>query len=261
MALWRLQHHLVNVNSHYYGGEKSSGSDLTGTGPLSSFSRTGTRSHWYLFITCTSWLMFTHFCLYVLHKTSTYHVFVVASSTLLWYQDQMAARPEGSVLLKSAPELVATGSYASQLFQIPPLPGGGNLQNVIAIGERRRQRVHFFMAENQQELRYFLSSTFVFLYFTHLTDVCLKWNIRTFFHSNWLAAITSTVSLLPESLVYASSFMGLKLLCARPFASQLPIARPQPPPPPPVPPVMTSSPADPSPNAYFGYYSMNSVSR
>ncbi len=65
----------------------------------------------------------------------------------------MAPRPEGSALLKLAPELVATGQYAKRMFQVPSPPTGARLDNVIAIGERRRQRVHFFIADNQEELR------------------------------------------------------------------------------------------------------------
>ncbi len=80
----------------------------------------------------------------------------------------MASRPEGTIFLKLAPELIATGQYSRRLFQVPLLPSSGpGLENMIAIGERRRQRVHFFLAETQQEFKYVggrENICFVFLY-------------------------------------------------------------------------------------------------
>lgn len=66
----------------------------------------------------------------------------------------MASRPEGTIFLKLAPELIAAGQYSRRLFHVPPLPNKGpSVDNVIAVGERRRQRVHFFLAESEQDLR------------------------------------------------------------------------------------------------------------
>lgn len=79
-----------------------------------------------------------------------------ADSTLLWYETQMSPRPQGSVYLKVAPELIATGQVARRLFHVPNPPSCAQsaYEHVIAIGERRRQRVHFFLADSQHELRY-----------------------------------------------------------------------------------------------------------
>lgn len=76
--------------------------------------------------------------------------------TLVWYKTQTANRPEGTIFLKLAPELIAPGPYSSRLFQVPPLPNksSSGVENLIAIGERRRQRVHFFLAETQHDFKY-----------------------------------------------------------------------------------------------------------
>ncbi|XP_046631690.1 uncharacterized protein LOC124311297 isoform X3 [Daphnia pulicaria] len=77
------------------------------------------------------------------------------STLVWWYETQMASRPEGIICLKLAPELITTGQYSRRLFQVPALPrslSGTGLENMIAVGERhRRQRVHFFLAESQQD--------------------------------------------------------------------------------------------------------------
>lgn len=66
----------------------------------------------------------------------------------------MASRPEGTIFLKLAPELIATGQYSGRLFHVPPLPNKGpGVENVIAAGERRRQRVHFFLAETEHDFK------------------------------------------------------------------------------------------------------------
>lgn len=79
------------------------------------------------------------------------------STLIWWYETQMASRPEGIICLKLAPELIATGQYSRRLFQVPSLPSnisGTGIENMIAVGERhRRQRVHFFLAETQQDFK------------------------------------------------------------------------------------------------------------
>lgn len=72
----------------------------------------------------------------------------------MWYETQLAPRPEGIVLLRLAPELVAIGPYTRNLFRVPVLPKEGGQENMIAIGERRRQKTHYFLAVNEAELGY-----------------------------------------------------------------------------------------------------------
>lgn len=79
---------------------------------------------------------------------------IYQDSTLVWYENQMASRPEGTICLKLAPELIARGQYTSRLFRVPDLPSDGSgADYLIAIGERRRQRVHFFLAESDQDIK------------------------------------------------------------------------------------------------------------
>lgn len=141
-----------------------------------------------------------------------------ADSTLLWYDSQMAARPQGSVYLKVAPELIATGQVARRLFHVPnpPSSAASAYEHVIAIGERRRQRVHFFLADDQHALRYVTQLDFTRLWplvpvtnadsplwrlvsfspRASCTTNPLIMNIRlpSIGGSAWLSAIVSTVS-------------------------------------------------------------------
>ncbi|KAI9551584.1 hypothetical protein GHT06_021917 [Daphnia sinensis] len=62
-------------------------------------------------------------------------------TSMWWHETQTASQPEGIVCLKLAPELIATGQYSRLL------------ENAIAAGKRRRQRVHFFLAETQPDFK------------------------------------------------------------------------------------------------------------
>ena len=55
-------------------------------------------------------------------------------------------------MLKHSPELIAVGQFALRMFKVPPTPNGGRLENVIVIGERHKQRVHYFMANSSTDL-------------------------------------------------------------------------------------------------------------
>ena len=79
-------------------------------------------------------------------------VILYADSTLIWYESQTSARAEGSLMLKHSPELIAVGQFALRMFKVPPTPNGGRLENVIVIGERHKQRVHYFMANSSTDL-------------------------------------------------------------------------------------------------------------
>ena len=70
-------------------------------------------------------------------------------------RQHLCVGPEGIICLKLAPELIAVGQYSRRLFQVPILPSNGPvIENLIAFGERRKQRVYFFLPESQQEFKY-----------------------------------------------------------------------------------------------------------
>ena len=116
------------------------------------------------------WQTFQFFCLFPAWRFSPFFLFeakwfasnwsrvfgvLYQDSTFVWYESQMASRPEGIICLKLAPELIAVGQYSRRLFQVPILPSNGPvIENLIAFGERRKQRVYFFLPESQQEFKY-----------------------------------------------------------------------------------------------------------
>ena len=62
---------------------------------------------------------------------------------------------DGAVLLKEAPELMAIGEYTERIPQRPSsLPRGCTLGQVMAFGTRNRQKVHWFVAKSEEEVRY-----------------------------------------------------------------------------------------------------------
>lgn len=73
-------------------------------------------------------------------------------SSIAWFKDKNRLQPEGILLLKEAPELMAVADYTRQIPHRPNLPQGSTLKQVMAFGTRNKRKVHWFIAKSEEEV-------------------------------------------------------------------------------------------------------------
>lgn len=68
-------------------------------------------------------------------------------------QEPGKSSPNGKILIKEAPEMLAIANWTSQIPCRPPLPHGCELSQLIALGSRRRKaKVYWMLAKSEQEV-------------------------------------------------------------------------------------------------------------
>ncbi|CAH2008485.1 unnamed protein product, partial [Acanthoscelides obtectus] len=79
-------------------------------------------------------------------------VVLYEDSTLAWYSDKGLSRPRGCVRISDAPELLAVGEYTRQVSRRPRFPKTCQIGQLLAIGSRAFQDVHWLMAQSPAEI-------------------------------------------------------------------------------------------------------------
>ncbi|CAH1984697.1 unnamed protein product, partial [Acanthoscelides obtectus] len=80
-------------------------------------------------------------------------VVLYEDSTLAWYSDKGLSRPRGCVRISDAPELLAVGEYTRQVPRRPRFPKTCQIGQLLAIGSRAFQDVHWLMAQSPAEIK------------------------------------------------------------------------------------------------------------
>nr|CAI5821621.1 unnamed protein product [Callosobruchus analis] len=80
-------------------------------------------------------------------------VVLYEDSTLAWYSDKGLSRPRGCVRISEAPELLAVGEYTRQVPRRPRFPKTCQIGQLLAIGSRAFQDVHWLMAQSPAEIK------------------------------------------------------------------------------------------------------------
>ncbi|XP_047115839.1 uncharacterized protein LOC124795802 [Schistocerca piceifrons] len=73
-------------------------------------------------------------------------------STLAWFKEKGRGQPEGSVRVKDAPEMMAVSQWTARIPGRPDLPSGCHVVQLMAFGTRRRDKVHWLLAQSEQEV-------------------------------------------------------------------------------------------------------------
>ncbi|KAI5740751.1 hypothetical protein M8J76_006745 [Diaphorina citri] len=73
-------------------------------------------------------------------------------STLAWYKEKGRGSPEGCIVVKDAPELLAVSQWTMRIPGRPDLPSGSQLVQLMAFGTRQRDKVHWLLAQSEQEV-------------------------------------------------------------------------------------------------------------
>ncbi|XP_046631708.1 uncharacterized protein LOC124311312 isoform X2 [Daphnia pulicaria] len=75
-------------------------------------------------------------------------------SSMAWFKDKSRSDPEGALMLKEAPELMAMGEYTLRIPHTRPssLPQGCTVRQVMAFGTPNRQKVYWFVAKSEDEI-------------------------------------------------------------------------------------------------------------
>lgn len=74
-------------------------------------------------------------------------------STLAWFKEKDRGSPEGALVIKEAPEMMAMGQWTLRIPARPDLPSGCHVVQLMAFGNRRRDKVHWLLAKNEDEVK------------------------------------------------------------------------------------------------------------
>ena len=80
-------------------------------------------------------------------------VVLYEDSTIAWFKEKGRGEPEGSLLVKDAPELLAVSHWTLRIPGRPDLPGHCHVTQVMAFGTHRREKVHWFLAQSEEEVK------------------------------------------------------------------------------------------------------------
>ncbi|GIY79554.1 PH domain-containing protein [Caerostris darwini] len=86
------------------------------------------------------------------------HSVLYNDSSLLWYKDKSRQESEGGVVVKDAPELVAFGTFTSQVPNRPDLPEHYEPKELLAFGVRGKDVVYWFLCPNEEEVASWMSA-------------------------------------------------------------------------------------------------------
>lgn len=73
-------------------------------------------------------------------------------STLAWFKEKGRGQPEGSLKVKDAPEMMAVSQWTARIPGRPDLPTGCHVVQLMAFGTRRQDKVHWLLAQSEQEV-------------------------------------------------------------------------------------------------------------
>ncbi|XP_076360183.1 uncharacterized protein LOC143252221 [Tachypleus tridentatus] len=80
------------------------------------------------------------------------YVVLFSDSTLMWFKDKGKMEPEGSVIIKNAPDLMAYGHFTARVPKKPILPNGFKTSQLIAFGTREKDTVYWFLCESEENV-------------------------------------------------------------------------------------------------------------
>lgn len=73
---------------------------------------------------------------------------------MAWYKNkEKQEMPLGTLVLKDAPEMLAVGQFTFKVPGSPALPPGSNYYQLIALGSRTKEEVHWLLAPSGDELK------------------------------------------------------------------------------------------------------------
>jgi hypothetical protein len=81
-------------------------------------------------------------------------VVLYEDSTLAWYKEKGREDPEGSIMVKEAPEMMAVGEWTMRIPGRPQLPTPGHIFQLMAFPTKERDKAHWFLAQSHQEVKY-----------------------------------------------------------------------------------------------------------
>ncbi|KAK6639713.1 hypothetical protein RUM43_007988 [Polyplax serrata] len=73
-------------------------------------------------------------------------------STIAWFKEKDRHQPEGSILVKEAPEMTAAGQWTLRIPGRPELPSNCHFLQLMAFGNKKRDKVHWLLAKNEEEV-------------------------------------------------------------------------------------------------------------
>ncbi|XP_044745250.1 uncharacterized protein LOC123307104 [Coccinella septempunctata] len=79
-------------------------------------------------------------------------VVLFEDSTLAWYADKGLSRPRGRIRIGDSPDLLAVGEWTRKVPKRPRFPRNCHIGQLIAIGSRRPQDVHWLIAQSPTEV-------------------------------------------------------------------------------------------------------------
>lgn len=81
-------------------------------------------------------------------------VVLYEDSTLAWYKEKGKGEPEGSVIVKEAPDMLAVSQWTLRVpGRRPLLPIGCQVEQLMAFGTRRGEKVHWLLAQSEEEVK------------------------------------------------------------------------------------------------------------
>lgn len=93
-------------------------------------------------------------------------VVLFEDSTMAWYKHkEKLEMPNGTIIVKEAPEMLAVGEYTFRIPGTPQIPPGSNYRNLMAFGSRMKNEVHWLLATSENEVKYGLMHFFTLLSF------------------------------------------------------------------------------------------------
>ena len=86
-----------------------------------------------------------------------------SDSLLAWYTSDhrttsSSSSPLGGIKVSQSPDLLAAGQYSARVPGRPGLPSQVRLEQVIAVGRRPGNKVHWFVTRSQQEVQEWMSA-------------------------------------------------------------------------------------------------------
>ncbi|XP_046688797.1 uncharacterized protein LOC124374657 isoform X2 [Homalodisca vitripennis] len=85
-------------------------------------------------------------------------VVLYEDSTLAWFKEKGRGEPEGSVVVKDAPEMLAVSQWTLRIPGRPVLPSGCHVVQLMAFGTRGGDKVHWLLAQSEEEVNLWMTA-------------------------------------------------------------------------------------------------------
>lgn len=73
---------------------------------------------------------------------------------MAWYKNKDNLEiPCGMMVLKDAPEMLAVGQFTFKIPGTPSLPPGCNFHQLMAVGSKSKDTVHWLLAASEDEIK------------------------------------------------------------------------------------------------------------